>query len=103
MRRKKISMHFRVDTPALLKEIVDNAIGATPNMGILKFPMNTFRNLLCEIAQRASEINDPVLNRIMFDMALYELPKPTSKEYGDLMDKIYSAEEEYLRNKTHAL
>lgn len=86
---KKEHLHFRVHTLNLLNEICDNAMAKTG--GILKIPMNIFKNLLADVAQRATELNDPILNKLMFDLALYELPDPTSKEYTELMDKVYKA------------
>lgn len=65
-------LEFRVDTPALLKEIAD--AGLIANGGVLFIPLNTLRNYLLRVAQRASEINDPQLNILMLKMNLYEMP-----------------------------
>lgn len=82
-------LHFRVDTPALLKEICDNCL---PNSGaILKIPMNIFKNLLAGVAGRAAELNDPIMNKLMFDLTLYDLPYPTSNEYREVKNKVYEA------------
>lgn len=85
-------LHFRVDTPALIKEIADNAL-SMGKMGIFKVPLNTFMSLLSDVAQRATELNDPIMNKCMFDLNLYELPSPSTKEYSKLMDKVYKAAE----------
>lgn len=89
--------HFRVDTPQLLKEIVRN--GLRENSGVLQVPLKVLINFLEQLAERCTEINDPVLDRIMFDMNLYDLPSPTSEEYSKIMDDLYKAEKEYLKNK----
>lgn len=89
-------LHFRVDTVALLTEIVDNALPR--KNGVLKVPLNTLRVLLGRVAQRCTELNDPVLNRLMFDLTLYELPLPGSPEYGKLMKRLYAAERKYLKS-----
>ena len=63
---------FRVDTLALLVEITDNALA--PKMGVLQKPINIFKNLLAEVAERAIQINDPELNILMLRLALYNTP-----------------------------
>lgn len=90
-------MHFRVDTPQLLKEIAD--AGLVQNAGVLFIPLNVLKSFLSQVADRCSEINDPILNRLMFDMNLYELPSPTTKEYNDIMNILYKKEKEYLKSK----
>lgn len=92
------TFHFRIETMAFLNEIVDNAL--VKNHGILKTPLNVLRVLLGQVAQRCAEINDPVLNRLMFDMALYELPRPTDPEYNKIMKKLYAAEKKFLKSKS---
>jgi len=41
-------------------------------MGVLKVPLNIFQNLLGQVAQRAIEINDKELNKLMIRLALYD-------------------------------
>lgn len=88
--------HFRVDTPAFFKEIAEGAL-STGNFGVLKIPLNIFNNLLGQIAQRATEIKDPILDRLMFDLNLYELPSPNSKEYTKLMKQVYDKAEKQIK------
>lgn len=64
-------MEFRVDTAALLNEIFDNAVPLS--MGVLKIPINVFRNLLVQVAARAIEIDDPELNILMLNLSLYDV------------------------------
>lgn len=96
---KSKNIHFRVDTMKLLHEIFDNAM--PQSMGIIKTPINIFKNLLGEAAERAIELNDPILNRIMFDLTLYELPEPTSKEYRKMFKEVYDQEKKYRLTKTN--
>jgi hypothetical protein len=63
-------MKWRVDTPALLKEMVDG----NPSGGILVQPVNIFRQILTSLAERAIELDDPALNVLMLRLALYEVP-----------------------------
>jgi len=96
MKTEETSLHFRVDTPRLLKEIAD--AGLVQNAGVLFIPLNVLREFLTQVSNRCSEINDPVLNRLMFDMNLYELPSPSTKEYSDIMNALYETEKEYLKS-----
>lgn len=63
-------MTFSVNTIGLLTEIVE--CGIDKRMGVLKIPINQFRQLLCEVAARAAELNDPKLNILMLRLWLYE-------------------------------
>jgi len=77
-----ISIGFRVNTIGLLTEIAD--AGLDRRMGVLKIPLNIFKNILGEVAQRAIELNDPHLNILMLKLALYEVPYneiPAAIEY----------------------
>ena len=66
----KKNMQFSVNTIGLLTEIVDS--GLDRRMGVLKTPINQFRHLLVQVAQRATELNDPKLNVLMLRLWLYE-------------------------------
>lgn len=88
-------LHFRINAPQLLKEIAE--AGLVDNAGVLFIPLNVFRNSLALIGQRCAEINDPILNKICFDMNLFELPSPSTKEYGKIMEQVYLEEREYLK------
>ena len=72
MKVKKVQVKWRVHTTNLLHEIAD--CGLSPRMGIYFQPLNIFKNLLAEVAQRATELNDPELNILMLRLTLYELP-----------------------------
>lgn len=88
----KTHMQFRVDTVSLLKEIAD--AGIPRNMGVLKIPINIFKDLLADVAQRATEINDPRLNILMLRLALYEVPNSKIQEMIEHMEKLVAEEEE---------
>ena len=66
-----LSVGFRVDTMGLLTEIADS--GLDRRMGVLKIPLNVFKNILGEVAERAIQLNDPQLNILMLKLALYEV------------------------------
>ncbi|MDY3521999.1 hypothetical protein PG614_10195 [Riemerella anatipestifer] len=87
---EKGTFTFRVDTVRLLQEIAD--CGLDRNMGVLKIPLNIFRSLLCEVANRASELNDPKMNILMLKLGLYEIE---NKE----IEKAIQVQEERMNNK----
>lgn len=78
---------FNLNTLGLLHEIADNAL-PMGNMGVLKVPLNVFRQLLGAVAQRASEINDPELNILMLRLHLYEVPPMEIVEAIEVQKKL---------------
>ena len=76
---------FRVHVPNLLDELLNN--GLKPSVaGSLRIPLSIFVRYLHSVATRATELNDPILNRIMVEMALYTVGDPHSEDYD--MEKI---------------
>ena len=61
---------WTVHTLNLLKEMVE----CNNKMGIFFQPVNIFREILCQVAERAIELNDPQLNILMLRLNLYEVP-----------------------------
>lgn len=94
---ENMKYHFRINTPSFLKETI--SAGLKPNQLELKRGFKVLVSFLGQLGKRCAEIDDPVLNRIMFDMALYDLPEPTTKEFEIMMDSIYKKEKEFLKNK----
>lgn len=80
-------LDWKVNTPALLKEILNSNEG----MAILAAPLQIFANILAEVAQRASELGDNRLNLLMARLALYECSDPNSKEYDPEFIKALEA------------
>lgn len=70
------SLEWRVHTAGLLQEI-----GINQGAGVLRAPLHIFANLLNQVATRASQLNDPVLNGLMAQLALYEIADPYSPHY----------------------
>ena len=62
-------LSFDVNTPQFLKEACENC-----EKGVYAVCWNIFRNLLWQVAVRAAEINDPVLDTLMIRLNLYEMP-----------------------------
>lgn len=87
---ENVNLEFKINTPQFLKEVFDE----NPKLGGIFFvPANILRNYLIQIAERASELNDPKLNAIMCQMALYSIADPYSNEFDGLKT------EEIIKNK----
>jgi len=80
---KTIKTAWKVNTPGLLKEIVNN----NKHMSAMATPLQIFAHLLGEVATRASELNDDKMNALMCRLALYEISDPYSKEYDEKLTK----------------
>lgn len=90
------SLEWKICTPAFLQEV----FGSYPGKGGVLFqPANIFRELIAEVAQRATEINDPILNALMCRMALYSVSDPYDKEFNhDITQKTIN-HPEYIKYK----
>jgi hypothetical protein len=88
-------MYFKMNVPAFMKEVTDNVLGVG-NFGVLRVPMNVFQGYLAQIAGRCAELNDPVLNKLMCDMALYEESDRYSGQYNK--DMVTSVMKNYIEH-----
>lgn len=77
---------WRVHTPNLLKEILKN-----PGTGALRIPLNIFREALVELGERAIQLDDSKLNKLMLRLTIYAASDPESPDYNP------SVVEKYLR------
>lgn len=69
---------WRVHVHDLFKEIADNS-----QQGIqITAPLQITLELLKRIAQRAIEINDPEMNKLMIRLSLYSISDPHDPEYN---------------------
>jgi hypothetical protein len=87
-------LEWRVNTPAFLKEAFENMPGT--NNGVWFQPVNIFRELLVEVAKRASQLNDPVMNALMCRLCLYAESDPYDKDYKEEVVKSILASKEYF-------
>ena len=81
---KKYIHPFRVHVPNLLNETFTGACNPK-DLAALEIPLNMLNQYLRTLTGRCAEVNDPVLNKIMIDMTLYEQSDPSSKEYSQSM------------------
>lgn len=78
------NLSFDVNTPQFLKEACENTNG-----GMYGVCWNIFRNLLAQVAERATELNDPVLNTLMIRLNLYEIPNKERYKVIKQLKEIY--------------
>lgn len=80
---------WTVDTHGLFEEILGN-----PQCKSLKIPLNIMLDLLRQVAQRATELNDSELNKLMIRLALYSIANPKDPEYDSkLVSKLLYGKE----------
>lgn len=60
---------FDVNFPEFVREACENCNG-----GMYAITWNIFKNLIGQVAQRATELHDPVLDALMIKLNLYEVP-----------------------------
>ena len=67
---------WRVHTARIFAEVLENR-----TCDILRQPLTIMDNLMRRVASRASELNDPELNRLMIQLTLYAIADPYSPDY----------------------
>ncbi len=77
MNKEKTKLFWKCHTPRLFEEILLN-----PGCTALWQPLNIFRSILIEIAERCIEINDDKLNLLMLRLTLYECADPLRENYN---------------------
>lgn len=89
---------FKVHVPNLLEETIMK--GLTPmERGALHVPLNVFIKYIRSVAKRCTELHDPVLDRLMCEMSLYEEADPTSKDYDPKMvNKVIQRHIDFVTN-----
>lgn len=89
-------MTFDVNTPQFLKEAAENCNG-----GMYSICWNLFRQLLAAVAQRATELQDPVLDALMIKLNLYEMPNSERRKMIKILEQNYK-EQIYVGNTKHS-
>lgn len=79
---------WRVSTVELIREILSD-----PYNRALRIPLNILINLLGQVSQRATELHDPELDKLMVRLSLYSISDPKDPEYDpELISKILQEE-----------
>ncbi len=71
MSKNDLSDEWKVDTANLLKLLIEQ----NPNGSVLVRPVQVFQNLLIKLTERALQINDKELNKILQKLCLVEKVK----------------------------
>jgi len=69
-------LQWKVHTVELFKDIAAN-----PECSMHRIPLNILQNLLAQVAQRATELHDPILDRLMIRLTLYSVANPNEADY----------------------
>lgn len=77
---------FDVNTPQFLKEACENS-----RDGMYGVCWNIFRDLIAQVAVRATELNDPVLSALMIRLNLYEIPNKERYKVIEKLKAIYNS------------
>lgn len=87
----KGTLKWRVHLPNLLGEILSN-----PGTGILQKPLTITASIIDEVSERASELNDPILNECMARLTLYAVADPASPDFNKgVIDEIHRLAHQY--------
>lgn len=76
---------FDVNFSGFVKEACENCNG-----GMYAVTWNIFKNLIGQVAQRATELHDPVLDALMIKLNLYELPNEERRKMISKLQQIYT-------------
>jgi len=76
---------WKVHTTELFKEISSNV----RHNSQVRIPLQILQNLLAQVAQRATELHDPILDRLMIRLTLYSVANPSDADYNaEIVSKI---------------
>jgi len=81
----KTNASWKIHTPNLLNEVLKN-----PGTGILKKPLTILGRYLYLIGERATELDDPILNNLMCKLTIYEIADPQNTNYD--LEKLKEVE-----------
>lgn len=77
-------MTFDVNYPQFAKEACENCYG-----GLYAITWNILNGLIAQVAQRATELGDPVLDALMIKLNLYDIPNEDRRKTIEKLHKIY--------------
>lgn len=76
----KEKLEFSIHLPNIITEMIQNG-RANKDFAALLIPLTTMYDLLRRVAQRAIELDDPELNKLMCKLTLYSCCDPQSEDY----------------------
>jgi hypothetical protein len=88
---------WKVNTAKFFDRILE--IDPTMN-GAIKKPLEIFRGLLVEVGNRATELNDPILNALMCRLTIYSVADQYDADFNkDIVNDVYKKADEYNQSK----
>jgi len=93
--KKETQLQFRSHVRNLFDEILSNM---TRDTMAVKIPLKVTYGILQSVAQRASQLNDPILNELMMRLAMYDVTDPSSKNYDQKVVEEISRKANEYRN-----
>ncbi len=80
-------LNWRCHTPRLFEEMLIN-----PGMTVFVQPLQIFKGILVQVAQRAIELDDDKLNLLMLRLTLYDCSDPQLENYDpDAISRLETA------------
>lgn len=81
-------LEWSVNTAAFLSEIGNH----NNQMAIMARPLEIFSAILYEVGERASELNDPILNGLMCRLSIYAVADQYSPDFNpEIVEKVIDA------------
>ena len=81
------NLSWRVNTPGLLREILNNK-----GSEVLARPIQILSSLLADVGECAARINDAELNKLMLRLSIYSIADPSSPDFNqEATEQILSA------------
>lgn len=77
-------LDWKCHTPRLFEEVLEN-----PGTSALWIPLRILLSILGEVAQRAIELDDRELNRLMIRLTLFSCADPLSEDYDKELVRKY--------------
>jgi len=85
MKTKTETLEWKVCTARICRQAVEE----THDGWALKIPFQIMLNLLAQVAQRAIELDDEKLNKLMLRLSLYSISNPENPEYDSEFVEAY--------------
>jgi hypothetical protein len=73
---KPNQLQWRVNVPALYKELIENV----PQAACMRQPFQILMSIMAEVGERAAELNDDQLNALMCRLSIYSISDPYSPD-----------------------
>jgi len=91
---KNIGHHLKVNIRGIFEEILNN----NEHTWVMKIPLLSILHILAQVGERASELNDPLLNSYMLKLGVYDVADPKNENYDkDFVTKYLDNVQELIK------